>query len=177
MLGQYARVRTILDRAEEIENEEPLGAAERSKPFPPATVAEIAAFEAKLGYALPPSYREFLRLHNGWQCFWGDSWIAGVSGKARAFVQSRARAARTWVGSESGWDPKRDLVIGADDNGGFLVLAREAGRGGERAILDCVAGVVIPQNTFSSFADLVAKQLRYRSKDVQRLPKPQRILR
>jgi hypothetical protein len=34
--------------------------------FSPATEAEIAAVEARLGIALPPSYREFLLVSNGW---------------------------------------------------------------------------------------------------------------
>jgi cell wall assembly regulator SMI1 len=34
--------------------------------FSPATETEIAAAEARLGIALPPSYREFLLVSNGW---------------------------------------------------------------------------------------------------------------
>ncbi|WP_158578576.1 SMI1/KNR4 family protein [Spongiactinospora rosea] len=35
--------------------------------FPPATEDEVAAAEARLGCALPPSLREFLLVSNGWQ--------------------------------------------------------------------------------------------------------------
>jgi len=34
--------------------------------FPGATEAETAAAEAHLGVTLPPSYRAFLRVSNGW---------------------------------------------------------------------------------------------------------------
>ena len=33
---------------------------------PPATDAEIAALESRLGLTLPPSYRDFLQFSNGW---------------------------------------------------------------------------------------------------------------
>ncbi len=39
--------------------------------FPPASDAQIAAAEARLGVTLPPSYRAFLRLSNGWR-YLGD---------------------------------------------------------------------------------------------------------
>jgi predicted DNA-binding WGR domain protein len=170
LLAEYADVRATLDRATEIEDEERLPAGDRSKPFPPASEKDVAAYEAQLGLRLPPSYREFLLVHNGWQRFWGDTWIAGVSGKARTFVAGQAKRAVKWVASDSGWDPRKDHVIGANDNGGFLVLAPEVGANGERKILDCVAGVVIAQNTFASFVDLVEKQLRYRGRDIKELP-------
>ncbi len=32
----------------------------------PATEQSVQAFEQKIGFRLPPSYREFLRLHDGW---------------------------------------------------------------------------------------------------------------
>lgn len=35
--------------------------------FPPATDAQIAACEQRLGIALPPSYRAFLKVSNGWR--------------------------------------------------------------------------------------------------------------
>jgi len=43
-----------------------------------ATEAEIAAAEARLGQAFPPSYREFLRRHAGWEHFWGDDTLVGT---------------------------------------------------------------------------------------------------
>ncbi|MEZ4360754.1 MAG: SMI1/KNR4 family protein [Kofleriaceae bacterium] len=33
----------------------------------PATEAEIAEAERRMGHAFPPSYRAFLALHRGWQ--------------------------------------------------------------------------------------------------------------
>jgi hypothetical protein len=47
---------------------------------PPASPEQIDAYEQRLGTALPPSYRAFLRLHGGWEHFWGDVTLTGVSG-------------------------------------------------------------------------------------------------
>jgi len=43
-----------------------------------ATEAELSAAEARLGQAFPPSYREFLRRHAGWEHFWGDDTLVGT---------------------------------------------------------------------------------------------------
>jgi hypothetical protein len=40
---------------------------------PPAPESEIADFETWLGYTLPPSYRTFISLHNGWRHWEGDT--------------------------------------------------------------------------------------------------------
>ncbi|MEU6765060.1 SMI1/KNR4 family protein [Streptomyces sp. NPDC046853] len=45
----------------------------------PAAEADIAAMEARIGCAMPPSYREFLRVSNGWQHAGGFVWrLAGT---------------------------------------------------------------------------------------------------
>lgn len=36
--------------------------------FDPATESEITALERRLGVSLPPSYRQFLGVTNGWRC-------------------------------------------------------------------------------------------------------------
>jgi cell wall assembly regulator SMI1 len=50
------------------------------KPYGPASEAAIAAAEKRLKFKFPSSYREFLRLHNGWDGFnAGDICVLGVS--------------------------------------------------------------------------------------------------
>ena len=44
---------------EDIEDKQQLG--------PPASEEQIAKLEQKIGIALPPSYRAFLTIHNGWR--------------------------------------------------------------------------------------------------------------
>ncbi len=43
------------------------------RPQPPATEAQLAAAEAKLGLSLDPQYRDFLRHANGWDDILGDT--------------------------------------------------------------------------------------------------------
>ncbi|MFJ6011135.1 SMI1/KNR4 family protein [Streptomyces sp. NPDC092952] len=43
--------------------------------FPPASEERIAAVEKRLGRRLPPSYREFLRVSDGWQHAGGFVWL------------------------------------------------------------------------------------------------------
>jgi cell wall assembly regulator SMI1 len=59
--------------------EEP-AANEQTNPYPPATEKEIAASEKHYGLKFPPTYRSFLKLHNGWRNFRFDFSIFGVSG-------------------------------------------------------------------------------------------------
>jgi len=47
---------------------------------PPASESDIAACEARIGMRFPPSYRAFLRLHNGWEKFDDASTLIGVTG-------------------------------------------------------------------------------------------------
>jgi hypothetical protein len=45
---------------------------------PPAPESEIANFENWVGYTLPPSYRTFISLHNGWRHWEGDTNILSI---------------------------------------------------------------------------------------------------
>ncbi|WP_371792083.1 SMI1/KNR4 family protein [Streptomyces sp. NBC_01471] len=49
----------------------------------PATGADIAAMEARLGYEMPPSYREFLRVSDGWRHAGGFVWTLAGTREAR----------------------------------------------------------------------------------------------
>ncbi|MFF1320733.1 SMI1/KNR4 family protein [Streptomyces chartreusis] len=49
--------------------------------FPPASEARIAAMEERLGRRMPPSYREFLKVSDGWRHAGGFVWLlAGTEG-------------------------------------------------------------------------------------------------
>jgi len=57
---------------------------ERTRPHPPAPSALIAAFEQKHRLKFPPSYRVFLRLHNGWERYADGYSFVGVTGRHTA---------------------------------------------------------------------------------------------
>jgi hypothetical protein len=103
--------------------------------FPPATEAAIAATERRLGVRLPPSYRAFLKVSNGW-------WITGTAGPIRLWgVEEIGRLGdldpelvSIWVGlgggdGESPDDPANlpndhlaDAIKISEDNDGFYLL-------------------------------------------------------
>lgn len=81
---------------------------------PPATEAEINDFERQTGKALPPSYKQFLRLHNGWSHWEGDIRMLSLK-------DMLAGPYATWVRT---W--QKEAILGGDDvieNG--LVIACE----------------------------------------------------
>ncbi|WP_406724065.1 SMI1/KNR4 family protein [Streptomyces sp. GD-15H] len=51
--------------------------------FPPASEERIAAMEERLGRRIPPSYREFLKVSNGWRHAGGFVWLLAGSAEAR----------------------------------------------------------------------------------------------
>lgn len=166
LLDDYARVRRILDEADERNPDQ------RSRPLPPATTEDIVAFEVKRGLTLPPSYRRFLELHNGWARFWGAMWIAGVGGEAEVYVRGQIAEWRKYMSAPAGPDDldfDRHLIIGADDNGGFLALDLTARADGERDLLDMPRGFV--ENRWTSFGEFVEDQHRYRSRDAAKRKK------
>src|SRR5262249_39708613 len=67
---------------------------------PPASESEIQSAETRLGIVLPPSYREFLKLTNGWSVFddfFGRLWSVEEIGWVRVLYPDRADSAiREW---------------------------------------------------------------------------------
>jgi hypothetical protein len=64
------------------------GTGTRSILHTPADAKTIAAFEAEEGRTFPPSYREFLLLHNGWERYRAVFTLTGVSGRHTARVKT-----------------------------------------------------------------------------------------
>ncbi|NEA65238.1 SMI1/KNR4 family protein [Streptomyces sp. SID12488] len=51
--------------------------------FPPASEERIASLEERLGRRMPPSYREFLKVSNGWRHAGGFVWLLAGTKSAR----------------------------------------------------------------------------------------------
>jgi hypothetical protein len=60
---------------------------DQSKLGPPATTQQIAKLEKRLGKPLPPSYRAFLELHNGWEHFDGGENLLSVEDQNSDWVK------------------------------------------------------------------------------------------
>jgi hypothetical protein len=56
---------------------------------PPATPAELDGLEKAIGFPLPPSWKVFLSLHNGWSDFIGTSKLLSTRDIGSAWVMQR----------------------------------------------------------------------------------------
>lgn len=116
--------------------------------YRPATELEIAAYEQVIGVTLPPSYREFLLVCNGWRGFWGELSIAGAPAEQTADLHDEIRASAAEFDSDVAVDDLQDpntdtvlsgeiLIFGTDMNGQLVAFDRRSADGaGEREVLE-----------------------------------------
>jgi hypothetical protein len=62
-------------------------------PNPGASTVAIAAVEERISQRLPPSYREFLALHDGWPRFFEGATLLGTANLGKRMYEDMARAA------------------------------------------------------------------------------------
>jgi hypothetical protein len=91
---------------------------------PPASSRQLAVFERKLGAPLPPSYRKFLELHNGWDNLVGDAKILAAEDHDSDWVKEKLQALGILF-YEVGKDPLASgsvpVMLGTDARGFLLV--------------------------------------------------------
>jgi len=61
-------------------------------PNPAASLNAIAAVEERIAHRLPPSYREFLSLHDGWPRFFEGATLLGTANLGKRMYEDMARA-------------------------------------------------------------------------------------
>ena len=61
-------------------------------PNPGASPLAIAAVEERIGSRLPPSYREFLAIHDGWPRFFEGATLLGTANLGKRMYEDMARA-------------------------------------------------------------------------------------
>jgi hypothetical protein len=101
------RARAQFYEAIDLPNEQELG--------PPAGEEEIVKVEQRLGRALPPSYRSFLALYNGWRMVDGETDLLSTE---ELLGGPRAERVRAWQQSAAKWGDEvgsLGLVIGFSD--------------------------------------------------------------
>ncbi|MFG2481901.1 SMI1/KNR4 family protein [Streptomyces virginiae] len=81
--------------------------------FPPASEERIAAMEARLGRRMPPSYREFLQVSDGWRHAGNFIWLlAGTTDVRRHDNESGlADMFEEYLDDDAGPDERRDADI------------------------------------------------------------------
>jgi SMI1 / KNR4 family (SUKH-1) len=92
---------------------------------PPATAEQIAKLEKILGKPLPPSYRDFLKLHNGWSDFHGGAKLLAVEDHGSKWVKQRIKEIGDLFFEDDSDNPFQQgmlpVLLGKDENS-YLVL-------------------------------------------------------
>jgi hypothetical protein len=122
-------------------------------PPPPATAEAISHAERRIGRPLPPSYREFLAVHDGWPQFFQGAALLGARQLARgAFVE----VARMVLGELSDADTAYVVPFGIDAEA-EVILAWDfsrPGADGEVDVLFWVNEIGVTVGSFWAVLDL-----------------------
>lgn len=161
-----------------------------SKMYKPALDDSIEKAEVRLGIKFPPSYRVFLKLHNGWMEFWADWCLLGVNGPGyrkmqrdvddtmNTFIEAISAEGDDYVTKlkkQEKSDPKviyapHHPVIATDFNGSVMVFDRNrVDADGEYQIAWVEYGDNV-LNRYQSFIHLLehaVKRIRHEIKELQ----------
>jgi hypothetical protein len=128
--------------------------------YPGATEDQLAHAEAHLGRVLPSSYRDFLRVSNGWRYtdpfikrLWSTGEIEWFSVRHQEWIDAYVEAYADGVEGESGWHPAQ-LYTAVGNAAIYLLNAQAVGADGEWEawfFADWNPGAV----TYPSFKDLM----------------------
>jgi hypothetical protein len=94
--GNMANFSTLLTRIKDIQTEILRVAPYRDislVPNPGASQLAISAVEERISHRLPPSYREFLAVHDGWPRFFEGATLLGTANLGKRMYEDMARAA------------------------------------------------------------------------------------
>ncbi|MFG2884790.1 SMI1/KNR4 family protein [Streptomyces sp. NPDC048297] len=81
--------------------------------FPPASAERIAAMEERLGQRMPPSYREFLKVSDGWRHAGGFVWLLAGTADARWHDNESGLADifEEYLDEDAGPEARRDVDL------------------------------------------------------------------
>lgn len=130
----------------------------RGKPCSPKQIAQL---EKSLGRPLPPSYRAFLELHNGWAEFSGESKLLAVEDQRSEWVQDRLDDIDelcTEFDTENPFEHGAlPILLGEDTKSVLYVDPRTERADGE---MDFVAlDIIEEEHRFPDFASFLAHKL------------------
>lgn len=98
------RSRSRFYESSDLEDEQQLG--------PPAGEAEIRELEERIGHSLPPSYRAFLLMHNGWQMVSATTDLLSVGDMLRGPIHDRVMRWQQRAAQSGNALAGKGLVIG-----------------------------------------------------------------
>jgi SMI1 / KNR4 family (SUKH-1) len=108
-------------------------------PGGPCSETQIAKAESAIGISLPPSYRSFLELSNGWSYFSGSANLLSAEDFGSAWVEARMNRLRFLfkeIGNVPAFLERAIPVMAGTKDPGFLILdGTNIGRDGEMELI------------------------------------------
>lgn len=126
--------------------------------FPPASPDEVADLERRLGRRLPPSYREFLLVTNGWRNAGPFVWRLSNTSEIGWMRDLEPRIVNIFADPENpsseGAIVARSLLISAEADAGYVFLDPEdVDERGEWAAYDMFSWTGMGPQRYDSFYD------------------------
>jgi SMI1 / KNR4 family (SUKH-1) len=107
----------------------------RMKLGAPCSPEQLARLAAILGKPLPPSYRAFLELHNGWDGFDGDTKLLAVEDHEQAWVKNRVKTLSSLLEEYADENPFKEgampVLLGEDERAFTVLDPRKVRKNGE----------------------------------------------
>jgi SMI1 / KNR4 family (SUKH-1) len=127
----------------------------------PSSPTQIATLEKGLGKPLPPSYKAFLDLHNGWSDFAGDAKLLAVEDHGSEWVKERLLDLDELFDEFGGENPFNEgaipVMLGEDSQQTLLVDPRTVREDGE---MDFVAlDIIEEERRFKDFTSFLQHKL------------------
>lgn len=135
-------------------------------PAPPASERDIAAFEKRCGFPLEPSYRAFLKQHDGWTDFDGDAAILGTKRDKEEWFEDALEMVWDVFDEFGDENPAEDgvaVVLGEDTNN-YLFMWPPA-EGGMTQIREYEDGKL--QRSYASFDEYLVAFLASLKESIQ----------
>jgi hypothetical protein len=164
LVGEMVAARKETNRLRlDEEVEEKLGA--------PATPQQIAELERALGKPLPPSYKAFLQLHNGWDEFEGDFQMLSVEDRQSPMVKARSEEMGAFFPEQELENPFATwgFLIALGETSGRLAFLdpRTVGADGEMELV--TFEYTQEEDRFPTFADFFVADLALQKRIVEKL--------
>lgn len=143
-------------------------------PNPSASEVAVNKAQKRLGRRLPPSYRAFLMLHDGWPRFYDGASLLGTAHLGRRKYEDLARAAFEAAETPVPLGPPRRprastlIPFGADLEGTTLFAFNPAvvTAEGEYEVIAWVNEIGVRQPTFAAFLEFILEMGRQSVEDM-----------
>ena len=121
--------------------------------LPPASVDALQRLESRCGFPLPPTYREFLTISNGFQGIAGGFDLLGCEQMLRPEYDEEVRRIRTLAWDSGQRSPLEGFAVGLRPGSDALVLLDRSRptRGGELTVVHWCYSTLGESSSFSDF--------------------------